>query len=44
MKAGPGRKYPPISAADYLARRVNANFKAYRVYWYNYRHYSGDYR
>ncbi|MET1117045.1 MAG: 2-oxoglutarate and iron-dependent oxygenase domain-containing protein [Comamonas sp.] len=26
---GPGRKYPPIAAGDYLNQRVAANFKAY---------------
>jgi isopenicillin N synthase-like dioxygenase len=29
MIAGPGGKYPPISAGDYLRQRVNANFKGY---------------
>jgi len=29
MIEGPGGKYPPISAGDYLRRRVNANFKGY---------------
>ncbi|MRW94663.1 isopenicillin N synthase family oxygenase [Duganella sp. FT80W] len=29
MIEGPDQKYPPISAADYLYQRVNANFKAY---------------
>lgn len=26
---GPGRKYPPIAAGDYLNQRVAANFKGY---------------
>jgi len=29
MIEGPGGKYPPISAGDYLRQRVNANFKGY---------------
>jgi isopenicillin N synthase-like dioxygenase len=29
MIEGPGKKYPAISAEDYLYQRVNANFKAY---------------
>lgn len=26
---GPGHKYPPITAGDYIQQRINANFKAY---------------
>ncbi len=26
---GPARKYPPVTAGDYLSQRVAANFKAY---------------
>jgi hypothetical protein len=29
MIDGPGGKYPPIAAGDYLNQRVAANFKAY---------------
>jgi hypothetical protein len=26
---GPGKKYPPMTAEDYLAWRINANFATY---------------